>query len=203
MKSTSDEFRARARKVLEGNWNTLAVIMLVYVAIAGALASTGFGSALDIFLLPMAYAIAVGLLRMSRGGEVMKVNELFTIYRDKFVQSFVIELLVGVFTFLWALLFIIPGIIMAYAYGMAVYIQEDHPEMSAMDCIRESKKLMDGHKWELFCLDFSFIGWWLLVIVTCGIASLWVGPYMQTAHAEFYRELIGDNAVIVEPVEEV
>lgn len=69
----------------------------------------------------------------------------------------------GFFIFLWSLLFFFPGIIAMYRYRMAIYLLLEHPEMSVMDCIRESKRLMKGHKWELFVFDLSFIGWALLI----------------------------------------
>jgi len=62
-------------------------------------------------------------------------------------------------TFLWGMLFVIPGIIASYRYRQGLYILLDHPEMSVMECIRASKHMMDGHKMELFWLDLSFLGW--------------------------------------------
>ena len=91
---------------------------------------------------------------------------------------------------------------MAYAYSMAVYVSNDHPELSSMDAIRKSKELMRGHKWDLFVLDLSFIGWILLCLLTCGIGFFFLLPYIEAAHAEFYRELT-DKAVDVEVVETV
>ena len=56
--------------------------------------------------------------------------------------------------------------------------------------------MMDGHKWQLFCLHFSFIGWILLSILTCGILFLFVAPYMQAANAEFYEKLKNDELAV-------
>lgn len=74
-------------------------------------------------------------------------------------------------------------------YSMCHYILADHPDMPASDVLKESKRLMEGHKWRLFCLRLSFIGWIFLSLFTCGIGLLWVGPYMHATETAFYREL--------------
>ena len=105
------------------------------------------------------------------------------------VNNIVTGLLQSLFVFLWSLLFVIPGVIKSYAYAMTFFIINDNPDISPMDALHESERLMDGHKMELFMLDLSFIFWHLLVIVTFGIASLWVAPYVHASHAAFYEEL--------------
>lgn len=91
------------------------------------------------------------------------------------------------FIFLWSLLFIVPGIVAAYSYRQAIYLLIDNPGMSAMDCLRESKRLMRGRKGELFLLDFSFIGWYILCIIP--FVSVYVLPYTDVTYAEFYDAL--------------
>lgn len=72
------------------------------------------------------------------------------------------EIITGIFTMLWTLLFIIPGVIAVYRYSQGLYILLDHPEYGIMDCINESKRLMNGRKWDYFVLQLSFFGWGLL-----------------------------------------
>ena len=98
-----------------------------------------------------------------------------------------LNILMSIFVALWSMLFFIPGIIAAYRYRMAVYILLDHPECSALECIRESKLLMQGHKAELFVLDLSFIGWSILCIIP--FVTLWVSPYMELTNVWFYVSL--------------
>jgi len=94
------------------------------------------------------------------------------------------------FLVLWTLLFIIPGIIKGYSYRLVPYIIAENPEMSAMDAINESRRLMNGNKWKTFCLDLSFIGWILLAICTCGIlAVFYVNPYIRCTDAELYKAI--------------
>ena len=97
----------------------------------------------------------------------------------------------SIYVLLWSLLFIIPGIIASYSYAMTEYILADHPELSASEAISRSKQMMDGNKWRLFCLQFSFIGWDILCAFTLGIGYLWLTPYKQAATAVFYREVSG------------
>ncbi len=87
-------------------------------------------------------------------------------------------------------LFILPGILAAYAYRMAFMLLADNPDWSPWRALRESRLLMHGHRWRLFCLDASFVGWFLLVGMTCGLAGLFVMPYCATAYAAFYEDLL-------------
>lgn len=95
----------------------------------------------------------------------------------------------GIVIFLWSLLFVVPGIIAAYKYSMSFYVLLDHPDWSAKMCMRESKRIMQGHKWELFVLELSFIGWNLLTIVP--FVSVFVTPYRETTYSVYYNRLIG------------
>lgn len=99
-----------------------------------------------------------------------------------------------IFTTLWTLLFIVPGIVKSYSYSQAplLYaedVQRGREIKNMSDYITQSRELMDGYKWKLFCLELSFIGWWFLVIITLGVASIYVVPYYTAAHAEFYLQL--------------
>ena len=90
---------------------------------------------------------------------------------------------------LWMFLLIIPGIIMAIAYTMTPYILEEHPEIDVWEASNRSREMMKGHKAKFFWLTLSYIGWFLLGVLTFGIAMFWVIPYYQTATAAFYNDL--------------
>lgn len=109
------------------------------------------------------------------------------------VRIIVLNLLIGIFVFLWSLLLIVPGFIAAYKYRLATYLLIDHPEYSPMQCIRESKRLMQGHKAELFMLDVSFVGWAMLALlpVIGWLVEIWNTPYFATTYALYYQELAG------------
>ena len=116
------------------------------------------------------------------------IKEGFGGYGHVFATLFLTDL----FTFLWSLLLVIPGIIAAYSYRLVPYIIKDHPELSAMEVIRKSKELMKGNKWKAFLLDLSFIGWFLLGAITLGLVNVfWTNPYSESANAVFYNDLKG------------
>ncbi len=91
---------------------------------------------------------------------------------------------------LCTLLFIVPGVFAHYSFRMAFYLQADNPDWSPWRALRESRRLMHGHRWRLACLDASFIGWFLLMGLTAGIAGVFVLPYFMTANAAFYEDLL-------------
>ena len=93
------------------------------------------------------------------------------------------------FTVLWSLLFIIPGIVKGLSYAMTPFILEEHPEMTASEAIKASMRLMDGHKMDLFILGLTFIGWQILACLTMGIGFLFLNPYMNATYAVLYRSI--------------
>ena len=105
------------------------------------------------------------------------------------LQAFGISFFTGLFTMLWSMLFIIPGIIKSYSYAMAPYIKLDNPDLSPNKCLKESSLMMKGHKMRLFIFSLSFIPWFLTIPLTFGLSMIYFLPYMQVSMAGFYREL--------------
>ena len=94
------------------------------------------------------------------------------------------------YTFLWSLLFIIPGVVKAYEYRMIPYLLAENPEMSKEEAFAISKQMMDGQKWRTFVLDLSFFGWILLSGFTCGILAIfYVNPYVFSTQSALYERL--------------
>ena len=123
-------------------------------------------------------------------GEDVQINTLFDGFRNNyFGKSILLFLMVIFFTMLWSLLFVIPGIIKAYSYSMSFYILAENPNMTAREALNESKEIMKGNKLNLFVLELSFILWILLVVVTFGIAAIYVEPYMQLTYVNFYHNV--------------
>lgn len=89
----------------------------------------------------------------------------------------------------------IGAIILAYAYCMVPYLLYDYPELSVREAMKISREMMRGHKWELFVLDLTFIGWIILSIFTLGLGILFVEPYQQAARSAFYEDLKCDSIV--------
>lgn len=108
-------------------------------------------------------------------------------------KSFIIYLLVSLYTVLWALIplaGIIIAIIKGYAYGLAIYLSKDNDQIGYNDAITNSRRLMDGKKQDRFMLSLSFIPWILLSIITMGLANIYVIPYMLAADAIYANEVI-------------
>ena len=148
----------------------------------------------NFFMLSM----VVTFLRFARGERLGFFKGIFSAFTDgRFVPEFLNYLCGYIFQFLWSLLLVIPGLIKSYSYAMTPYIVNDlvesGQEVHATTAITASRQLMNGHKWELFVLNLSFIGWYLLSVLTLGIGYIWLVPYEQTTKANFYRRLAGDS----------
>lgn len=192
--------------VLSGTQQILQQVIMQYGMAGSVTYQTAtvspFGSVLALAIEVMLIILGVGLtsymLRVSRMVQAGFVNLLDGF--NFFLRALWLSVLIGLFTFLWSLLLVVPGIIASYRYSQAYYILLDNPDMSAMDCIRASKGLMRGHKWEKFVLDLSFILWDVLCVIP--IAILWVKPYYEVTCANYYNELIGSSYEQAPPVYE-
>lgn len=199
------EYRAEARQALHGNWAVAALMMFVYLLVVGLFNATftlPFGNNVvlsnsssfigTIFALPMAWGLMVSFLELNRGKE-LEFGPLFSGYGQARVWS--TKILVLIYTCLWTLLLIIPGIIKSYSYALTDFIMKDNPEMKNNEAIEKSMELMQGNKFDLFVLDLTFLGWYLLAcIFTLGIGVLWVAPYNYAARAAFYEDIVaGEN----------
>ena len=137
-------------------------------------------------LLPLLYSFAVIFLRNKREGVSLDVSMLFNGYREfKRVSGTLI--LMSIYTSLWSLLLYIPGIVKGISYSQTMFVLYDNPELSYNKAIERSMAMMDGNKMRFFKLQITFIGWWVLCMVTCGIAAFWVMPYVYTTNVHFYE----------------
>lgn len=158
-------------------------IYLVLIAIVFAVVFFVLGSIIEV-------GYARFNLDLVDGQKPAELSTLFGFF-SHWKNTAMTNLLKSVYVFLWTLLLIIPGIIASYSYAMTGYILADNPELTADEAIARSKEMMDGNRWRLFCLQFSFIGWSILAALTLGIGNLWLTPYRQAATAAFYREVSG------------
>ena len=183
------ELKAKAKAQLEGKVGKVFLCMLILVAVtlvAGMI--PGIGSIVAyVVTAPISLGLCLVWLDMTYGREP-EVGTLFKGFNYT-GKSIWLTILIGVFTFLWTLLLYIPGIIKGLSYSMAFYILAENPNMTAREALNESKRITNGHKMDLFVLGLSFIPWLLLVTVTCGIAGIWVAPYMELTYTNFYHEI--------------
>ena len=206
----NSELRAQARERLEGKWGTFVLMTFLMLVIQTILQIPGYiGSLLEILspenvlaslsfsnisnilsllALPLSWGLTVSLLRNHRE-ESVDLENLFDGFRGgRYTRVFCALFLVNLFTFLWALLLIIPGIMKAFSYALTPYIIMDEPELTARQAITRSCEIMEGRRWKLFCLYLSFIGWGILSLLTFGIGFLWLVPYMNASVAAFYED---------------
>ena len=230
----ASDFRRMAREALTGKWGLALGTGLVAALLGGLIVGTGSNINFNfnedtvrnlppIFwtvLLPLvSVAGLLGIVSFILGGTVelgyakfllkqydkkeLQFSDLFSQF-ERFGTGFAQKFLRTLFTVLWSLLFIIPGIVKGLSYAMTPFILEEHPEMTASEAIKASMRLMDGHKMDLFILGLTFIGWSLLACLTMGIGFLFLNPYMNAAYAAFYRSISGarqEAGSYVPPVE--
>lgn len=149
----------------------------------------GFAAFLIGGVLQLGYASF--LLKQHDGSET-NFRDLFSQF-DFFGTGFAQLFLRGLYVALWSLLFIIPGIIKGYAYAMTPFILAENPHLTASQAIKMSEELMDGYKTELFILEWSFIGWDILAVLTMNLGHIALNPYKNAAYAAFYRQLQADK----------
>ncbi len=187
------ELKAAARVQISGKIGILFVISLIIFGITliaellGAIIP-GASLLVSIIVAP-AFSLSMAKIYLNvTDGIRPTAGDSFIGFED-FWSAFKVTFLVGIYTFLWSLLFVIPGIVKAYSYSMSLYILAENKGKSARECIRESMIMTEGYKMDLFVLDLSFIGWALVTAITFGLAGIWVGPYMQATKVNAYRFL--------------
>jgi len=185
------ECKLKTIEVCKYTKHKLALVYFVFTLIIGAIAglsAVGVGAIAGLLLTGPLTLGFINVIRLNYHGKEFSCNTLFTGFGD-FGKTFLVAFLSELYIGLWTMLFIIPGIVKSYSYSMVYFIHSERHDLSANDCITESREIMDGHKWELFCLDLSYIGWGILCLLTLGILSFWVVPKITTAHYAFYRKI--------------
>ena len=207
MKKNQD-YKNAALSVLRGNWAPAVVCAIVYVLIAVVISVfqpsvatddgvTGTQGAMSlVYMLLYIFVMLPIILGMYQtfnvlytDGDNKLTSNMFKLAFGAYGRNLAAMLLMSVFTLLWMLLFIIPGVIKTIAYSLTPYILKDFPELTPNQAINLSQKMMKGHKLDFFCLVLSFLGWALLCILTLGIGTLWLSPYVCTSFAAFYQDV--------------
>lgn len=193
------KIKEQAKEIINGNlWTILQPYIIVLVInffvgiIVGLVTNSDstlgslLQSIIELALIPLSYGYTAFLLKYVRKEEP-KQDEIFKYYKN-FAPIILLTILISLFTTLWTLLLIIPGIIAAISYQQAIFIMIDGEE-NPRECIKKSKEMMNGYKMDYFTFILSFIGWGLLVIATLGIAAVYVFPYISVSQVLYYDEL--------------
>ncbi len=186
-----------------GMLQTPAVGMLMDGGTMGdAEAAVFAGTFITVYLMIFVFALAVSFatsaflgnpifvgqcsfFRKARTGDVDFVH-MFEGFSGGYMNMVKVMFLRLLYTFLWSLLFIIPGIIKSYEYYLIPYLLTENPQLSAERAFVISRQTMNGEKWKCFQFQLSFIGWFLLGVLACGVGVYFVMPYYYAGMAEFY-----------------
>ena len=182
-----------------GGFSDEQAILGLAQAVLGVIASALFSSllilAINFLFVPIlqygVYYNSIRIYRGDRGGKI-DLRDLFIGFRVNFARNFGGYLWRALFLFLWGLIPFagsIIAIIKSYAYCMTPFILLEHPEIDARQALKESIRMTEGHKWDLFVMDLSFLGWDILDSLTCGILGIfYVTPYKGVTFAGYYTE---------------
>ena len=207
--------KEQAKMDIDGNIGILLLITLI-ISVLSALADfilsyIPFGGIVSGIIITPAFTLSITRIYLNLTVSVApETKDAFSGF-DDFWSAFKVSFFTRLFTSLWSLLFIVPGIIKSYSYSMATYVLAENPGMPALECIEESKNITDGYKADLFLLGLSFFGWIFIPFVVCLIPlafdlfftttiliiaaiifeCVWVYPYVQATYANAYRELAG------------
>ena len=178
---------------LDSDIGAFLVGSAIYIAIAAIIMAAIY------FLLGSVVSIGYARFNLNLVDRGNPAFETLFGYFSHWQNAVVARLLQSVYILLWSLLFIIPGIVATYSYAMTEFILAENPDLTASEAIAQSKVIMTGNRWRLFCLHFSFIGWDILSSLTRGIGGLWLLPYKRAAEAAFYREITGTDYATFDP----
>lgn len=198
-----EELKLKSKEQLRGNWGIaigavlLATILMNLDVIYDVTEKIGlkgdtFKFTVDLSSILLGGVLTTGLckflLNMATRIEEPKVENIFS-YFNIYLKTLGLNILITIAIFIGTIMFIIPGLIIDLMFSQAFFILAEDSSKSIMQCLRESTEMMKGHKVDLFVLRLSFIGWLLLVILTFGIAGLWVAPYQRLTEANFHLSL--------------
>jgi uncharacterized membrane protein len=185
------ELKSNAKSLLQGKWGAAALTAFVMFVILVTASSFALGAL--IIGGPMTLGFVL-YLREIKNGNNPKLETLFSGFSVSFLNSMLADIIIGLAVAFGLVFLIVPGIIIALGFAMTFFIIADDPNISALDAMGLSWKMMKGHKRQLLCLIMRFFGWLLLIIVTFGIASFWVSPYIQLSFMNFYDQLKAEQA---------
>ena len=186
---TRTELKNEAKEQIKGKIGILFLIFLI-IAIIGVGSSFVpiVGWFATIIIMP-AFNISLCMIFLNLAKrEDISVGDVFKGFNIT-GKAVWLSIITWFYTFLWSLLFIIPGIIKTFSYSMAPFILADNPNLTSSEALSESIRIMYGHKFDLFVLQLSFFLWYILGTITFGIAYVYVVPYFEATMTNFYNEI--------------
>ncbi len=213
-------YKNAALSRLRGNWSPVLVATIVFVfltlicsgsnliggseggmslPVGNILAMSGASIFLSVFVLsPANIGYVNAILLMYQTGNTDVTRNFWYYATNNYIHKLLGYLCMSIKITLWCLLFFIPGIVMSFAYAMTPFILQEQPKLSPWEASSRSREMMRGHKFDLFYLYLSFIGWAILSILSFGIGFLWLIPYMQMSVAAFYEDLKAETTIVLD-----
>ncbi len=179
--------KQESKNALEGIWLMFFLVLFVNFILLGALGAIGIGIVIEPVLLGGLYLISKDIIKHKK----IDVNLLVHFFKDlnQALKLIGVYLLYIIIVVIGLILFIIPGVIFALQYAQALFIMSEHPELGIWDAMNKSQELMNGHQIELFVFYLSFIGHFLLLILTLGIYGIYLMPYIKIASVNYFLHL--------------
>ncbi|MBO7640836.1 MAG: DUF975 family protein [Bacteroidales bacterium] len=207
----NQEYKNAALRALKGKWTPAVIATIVYLliglVIAGpyyyfqlqnptvdpmlSLKASAYVLPLSLFIIvPLQIAFYYAFLKLYRNGDEKVMDNMFKdAFKPKYGRNILAMILMVILVGLGTLLLIVPGIILTLCYQILPFVLKDNPDLSAVQALKKSREMMRGHKFDLFWLELSFIGWAILAVLTFGIGVFWLEPYWMTTFAAFYQDV--------------
>ena len=207
----NQEYKNAALRALKGKWTPAIIATIVYLliglVIAGpyyyfqlqnptvdpmlSLKASAYVLPLSLFIIvPLQIAFYYAFLKLYRNGDEKVMDNMFKdAFKPKYGRNILAMILMVILVGLGTLLLIVPGIILTLCYQILPFVLKDNPDLSAVQALKKSREMMRGHKFDLFWLELSFIGWAILAVLTFGIGVFWLEPYWMTTFAAFYQDV--------------
>ncbi len=191
----TDKIKNRAKELLNAKYGIVMPCVLFSILLPLIITTINEESGLLTFiaLSPIPFGLASVMLKVQRGKRAA-FEDLFSGYSKYFFNTLLLNAVISLLSILGAVLLVVPGIIIALRYSMSWFILADNPEMGFREVMRRSRELMDGRKEELFFFILSYLGWFILSLLTGGVLFiLYVGPYLYLALAGYYLNITENN----------
>ncbi|MEG0329460.1 MAG: DUF975 family protein [Longicatena sp.] len=192
-------FKQKAKEQLQGNWmyfGGITVLFMLFFGVSGVISIyvpfVGFLLAYMI-TAPLSYS-EVFISAKVYNAESVKINDIFSGFKY-LVKCLGLTLWISLWIFLWMLPLFIPAFIKSYSYSMAFYCLHNNPDLTIREALKESIRITDGHKMDLFVLSLSWIGWSFVVMLTCGLGVIFLAPYVSVTQYAAYQSLKDESNV--------
>lgn len=200
MNWTRAQLKTEAKAHFRANYGSSVLFFFLLVLVAAGSGGAGFlipvagGIVAEIFLI-LPLAVSAARFALDNRESPAELERFVFCFKSNYVNILKTMFMMSLFVFLWSLIFVIPGIVKAYQYRLVPYLLAENPDMDYHDALDTSRRLTDGQKGDIFVLDLSFIGWYIVSGLTCGIVGIfWFVPYIAQTNAELYAAICGGKA---------